>query len=102
MDLQYFPMDRQLCTIEIESCITLQSISSEFNICFTFKSDGYSMADIMYKWGIDGKGSVGISDQVQLPQFKVKGLKQHQKTEYLSTGQLFCAMTCICIEYVFK
>lgn len=45
------------------------------------------MADIMYKWGIDGKGSVGISDQVQLPQFKVKGLKQLQKAEYLSTGQ---------------
>ncbi|CAG2181992.1 unnamed protein product, partial [Oppiella nova] len=47
--------------------------------------DGYSMADIMYKWGIDGKGSVGMSDQVELPQFKVKGLKQLQKIEYLST-----------------
>lgn len=44
------------------------------------------MADIMYKWGIDGKGSVGISDQVQLPQFKVSGIKQFPKTEYLSTG----------------
>jgi hypothetical protein len=48
--------------------------------------DGYSMADIMYKWGIDGKGSVGLSENVELPQFKVKGLKQLQKIEVLSTG----------------
>ncbi|KAJ6220177.1 hypothetical protein RDWZM_005989 [Blomia tropicalis] len=67
MNLQYFPMDRQMCTIEVESY-------------------GYSMADIMYKWGIDGKGSVGISDVVELPQFKIKGLTQKTKIEVLSTG----------------
>ncbi|UXI18812.1 hypothetical protein NH340_JMT04755 [Sarcoptes scabiei] len=67
MNLQYFPMDRQLCTIEIESY-------------------GYSTADIKYKWGIDGKGSVGISNLVELPQFKIKGFKEFSKTEVLSTG----------------
>jgi hypothetical protein len=49
-------------------------------------TDGYSMADILYKWGIDGKGSVGLSENVELPQFKVQGLKQFQKVEVLSTG----------------
>lgn len=49
-------------------------------------TDGYSMADIMYKWGIDGKKGVGISESVQLPQFKVKGINNLQKSEILSTG----------------
>ena len=40
----------------------------------------------MYQWGIDGKGSVGISDVVELPQFKVKGIKKLQKLEVLTTG----------------
>jgi hypothetical protein len=44
------------------------------------------MADIQYKWGIDGKGSVGLADNLELPQFKVKGHKQMQKVEVLSTG----------------
>ncbi|CAG2166454.1 unnamed protein product [Oppiella nova] len=52
----------------------------------------------MYKWGIDGKGSVGMSDQVELPQFKVKGLKQLQKIEYLSTGN-YSRLVCE-IEFV--
>ncbi|XP_054166199.1 gamma-aminobutyric acid receptor subunit beta-like [Oppia nitens] len=66
MDLQYFPMDRQLCTLEIESY-------------------GYSMADIIYVWG-NGPGSVGKAPGLELPQFKVVGHKQSTKIENLSTG----------------
>ncbi|XP_013792656.1 gamma-aminobutyric acid receptor subunit beta-like [Limulus polyphemus] len=55
MDLQYFPMDRQLCTVEIESF-------------------GYTMTDIRYKWR-EGN-SVGISQDLELPQFKVAGHRQ--------------------------
>ncbi|GIY36772.1 gamma-aminobutyric acid receptor subunit beta [Caerostris extrusa] len=51
MDLQYFPMDRQI---------------------------GYTMRDIRYKWG-DGEKSIGMSTDVQLPQFKVLGHRQDQK-----------------------
>lgn len=90
MNLQYFPMDRQLCTIEIESC-KFENVFHDFmqcNLCVIF-SDGYSTADIKYKWGIDGKGSVGISDVVELPQFKIKGFKEFSKTEVLSTGMLY-------------
>ncbi|GBL77617.1 Gamma-aminobutyric acid receptor subunit beta [Araneus ventricosus] len=66
MDLQYFPMDRQVCFLEIESF-------------------GYTMRDIRYKWG-DGEKSIGMSTDVELPQFKVLGHRQDQKEEHLSTG----------------
>ncbi|XP_040570160.1 gamma-aminobutyric acid receptor subunit beta isoform X2 [Lepeophtheirus salmonis] len=66
MDLQYFPMDRQLCYIEIESF-------------------GYTMSDIRYKWN-DGLNSVQISSDVSLPQFKVLGHRQKTIEASLSTG----------------
>ncbi|XP_074101161.1 resistant to dieldrin isoform X4 [Cotesia typhae] len=66
MNLQYFPMDRQLCHIEIESF-------------------GYTMRDIRYKWNA-GYQSVGISSEVELPQFRVLGHRQRQRNIQLSTG----------------
>ncbi|XP_046389492.1 gamma-aminobutyric acid receptor subunit beta-like [Ischnura elegans] len=65
MNLQYFPMDRQLCHIEIESF-------------------GYTMRDIRYRWQ-DGTKSVGISPQVELPQFRVLGHRQRATEINLST-----------------
>ncbi|XP_025158357.1 gamma-aminobutyric acid receptor subunit beta isoform X12 [Harpegnathos saltator] len=65
MNLQYFPMDRQLCQIEIESF-------------------GYTMRDIRYKWNA-GLQSVGMSNEVELPQFRVLGHRQRQTTIHLST-----------------
>ncbi|XP_039287208.1 gamma-aminobutyric acid receptor subunit beta isoform X14 [Nilaparvata lugens] len=66
MNLQYFPMDRQLCHIEIESF-------------------GYTMRDIRYIWNAGSK-SVGISNEVQLPQFRVLGHRQRATEINLSTG----------------
>ncbi|XP_041987176.1 gamma-aminobutyric acid receptor subunit beta-like isoform X2 [Aricia agestis] len=66
MDLQYFPMDRQLCNIEIESF-------------------GYTMRDIRYKWN-EGPNSVGVSSEVSLPQFKVLGHRQRAMEISLTTG----------------
>ena len=66
MDLQYFPMDSQMCSIEIESY-------------------GYSMSDIKYRWG-KGDKSVGLSDSLSLPQFRVVGHLQLEKVIPLSTG----------------
>ena len=42
----------------------------------------------MYRWGIEGKGDVAISDNVELPQFKIKGVKKDAKVESLVTGEL--------------
>ncbi|XP_014240976.1 gamma-aminobutyric acid receptor subunit beta isoform X17 [Cimex lectularius] len=66
MNLQYFPMDRQLCHIEIESF-------------------GYTMRDIRYKWN-EGPNSVGVSNEVSLPQFKVLGHRQRAMEISLTTG----------------
>ncbi|XP_047362366.1 gamma-aminobutyric acid receptor subunit beta isoform X7 [Vespa velutina] len=66
MNLQYFPMDRQLCHIEIESF-------------------GYTMRDIRYKWN-EGADSVGVSNEVSLPQFKVLGHRQRAMEISLTTG----------------
>ncbi|KAI8126203.1 Gamma-aminobutyric acid receptor subunit beta [Lucilia cuprina] len=65
MNLQYFPMDRQLCHIEIEI--------------------GYTMRDIRYKWN-EGPNSVGVSNEVSLPQFKVLGHRQRAMEISLTTG----------------
>ena len=66
MDLQYFPMDSQMCNIEIESY-------------------GYSTSDISYTWG-KGNKSVGLEKDLSLPQFKVVGHVQLNSTSYLSSG----------------
>ncbi|XP_064482175.1 gamma-aminobutyric acid receptor subunit beta-like isoform X5 [Ornithodoros turicata] len=66
MDLRYFPMDRQACTIEIESF-------------------GYTMKDIRYRWS-EGDTSVRIAKEVELPQFKVLGHVQKAKEVALTTG----------------
>lgn len=57
------------------------NITIEF-FCFLV---GYTMRDIRYKWG-DGEKSIGMSTDVELPQFKVLGHRQDQKEEHLSTG----------------
>lgn len=47
---------------------------------------GYTMRDIRYKWNV-GEASVGISSEVELPQFRVLGHRQRSKVENLSTGK---------------
>lgn len=47
---------------------------------------GYTMRDIRYKWN-SGEKSVGISNEVQLPQFRVLGHRQRSKIAPLSTGK---------------
>lgn len=66
MNLQYFPMDRQLCIIEIESF-------------------GYSMDHIRLSWHA-GDRSVVIESDVSLPQFRVLGYNRKTITVSTSTG----------------
>merc|ERR1711970_126517 len=66
LDLQYFPMDSQMCTLEIESF-------------------GYTMSDIKYRWN-DGLNSVQLSPDVSLPEFKVLGHRQRFIEASLSSG----------------
>ena len=73
MDLQYFPMDRQRCKIEIESY-------------------GYNTRDIDYRWE-RGDASVTLNTKIELPQFKILGFKMGQEIQNLSSGdyiRLYC------------
>lgn len=56
-------------------------------LCFrSFPTVGYTMRDIRYKWK-HGNQSVGISHDVELPQFRVLGHRQRETTIHLSTGR---------------
>lgn len=73
MDLQYFPMDRQRCKIEIESY-------------------GYNTRDINYRWEKDN-ASVSLDGKIELPQFKVLGFRMGHELQSLSSGdyiRLYC------------
>ena len=65
-NFQHFPMDSQMCTLEIESF-------------------GYTMAGIRYAWN-DGATSVKLSPDVSLPEFKVLGHRQRLIEVSLSSG----------------
>ncbi|KAJ8924632.1 hypothetical protein NQ315_000782 [Exocentrus adspersus] len=45
---------------------------------------GYTMRDIRYKWN-EGPNSVGVSNEVSLPQFKVLGHRQRAMEISLTT-----------------
>ena len=49
---------------------------------------GYTMRDIRYKWN-EGPNSVGVSNEVSLPQFKVLGHRQRAMEISLTTGISF-------------
>ncbi|XP_074650248.1 gamma-aminobutyric acid receptor subunit beta-like [Tubulanus polymorphus] len=66
MDLTYFPMDSQKCTLEVESF-------------------GYKTKDIKYYW-VRRSDAVGVDQDVQLPQFTVRGHKTVERVVNLSTG----------------
>ncbi|CAG2053860.1 unnamed protein product [Timema podura] len=46
---------------------------------------GYTMRDIRYKWN-EGPNSVGVSNEVSLPQFKVLGHRQRAMEISLTTA----------------
>merc|ERR1719410_42101 len=66
MDLANFPLDSQMCTVEIESF-------------------GYTMSDLKFRWE-DGNKSVQMSPDVALPQFLVLGHRQRLVEVSLSSG----------------
>lgn len=67
MDLHYFPMDTQLCTLEIESF-------------------GYTMSDIRFRWENGDTNSVQVSPDVSTAEFSVVGHRQRLVEASLSSG----------------
>ncbi|CAI9728419.1 gamma-aminobutyric acid receptor subunit beta-like [Octopus vulgaris] len=66
MDLHYYPLDVQNCTVEVESY-------------------GYTMVDVIMYWR-NGKDAVMGVDRVELPQFDIKEYKTVVTIEKLTTG----------------
>ena len=67
MDFRYFPMDSQLCQLQIESF-------------------GYTTRDIFYEWA-GGLNCVGIASGARsLPQFSMRGHREFKVESSLSTG----------------
>jgi len=78
MYLGHFPMDSQLCYLEMESF-------------------GHTMSDIQYRWN-DGDNSVQVSPDVSLPQFKFLGHRQKVIEGSLSTGNY----SRLSVEFLFE
>lgn len=64
MDLHYYPLDRQNCTVEIESY-------------------GYTVSDVVMYWR--DKPVVGVED-AELPQFTIMGYETNERKIKLATG----------------
>ena len=68
MDLRRYPLDRQNCTVEVESY-------------------GYTQADVIMRWK-NGRASVLDLDKVQLPQFTIVNHDTVSYGLYLATGSI--------------
>ncbi|CRL04827.1 CLUMA_CG017880, isoform A [Clunio marinus] len=63
MDLHYYPLDSQNCTVEIEN--------------------GYTVSDVVMYWR---KTPIRGVDEAELPQFTIKGYETNDRKEKLATG----------------
>lgn len=68
-----------------EGYTVLRSVSDSVLCVWHVSGVGYTMRDIRYHWK-DGHSSVGMSNEVQLPQFRVLGHRQRATVITLTTG----------------
>lgn len=69
-----------------EGSAMLRSVSDSVLCVWHVSGVGYTMRDIRYHWK-DGLSSVGMSNEVQLPQFRVLGHRQRATVVTLTTGK---------------
>ncbi|KAJ8946711.1 hypothetical protein NQ318_006969 [Aromia moschata] len=73
MDLHYYPLDSQNCTVEIES-------SSVYKLN---KLNGYTVMDVVMYWKSTPVRGV---EEAELPQFTIIGYETNDRKERLATG----------------
>lgn len=88
MDLHYYPLDSQNCTVEIESCTWVNPLKSLFlcvkmKMFYNFCADGYTVADVVMYWKTPGV--MGVED-VKIQQFRIVGYETNDRIESLATG----------------
>ncbi|CAH3149559.1 unnamed protein product, partial [Pocillopora meandrina] len=67
MNLRKFPMDEQVCEM-------------------IFESYSYSTEDMILSWLTGGKDSIGVSGELQIPQYTLKKIEISMKSHEYSTG----------------
>lgn len=83
MDLHYYPLDSQNCTVEIESCkcfTLLICVRSQFIyecLFFTQTLDGYTVSDVVMYW----RSNIPIRgvEEAELPQFTIIGYETNDR-----------------------
>mgnify|MGYP005985759847 FL=1 len=80
MDLHYYPLDSQNCTVEIESCEIVE-IRDWDN--FSGFPDGYTVLDVLMYWKDTPVRGV---EEAELPQFTIIGYETNDRKERLATG----------------
>ena len=92
MDLHYYPLDSQNCTVEIESCKSIFKFDfSDFFLIKLFFSlfslflflDGYTVSDVVMYWR--DEPVVGV-EEAELPQFTIVGWETNERKIKLATG----------------
>ena len=88
MDLHYYPLDSQNCTVEIESCKCYYSCPEIDHLNAQLKlllADGYTVSDVVMYWREEPV--VGVED-AELPQFTIVGYETNERKIKLATGNL--------------
>ena len=80
MDLHYYPLDSQNCTVEIESCeiVEIRDLDN-----FSGFPDGYTVLDVLMYWKDTPVRGV---EEAELPQFTIIGYETNDRKERLATG----------------
>ncbi|CAG2107586.1 unnamed protein product, partial [Medioppia subpectinata] len=93
MDLHYYPLDSQNCTVEIESCKFTTTLACMMDLHYypldsqnctvEIESYGYTVSDVVMYWMKDPVTGV---DNAKLPQFTIFGHETTDRKEKLATG----------------
>lgn len=78
MDLHYYPLDSQNCTVEIESCMcrTEERFLKRESGIFIIILDGYTVKDVLMYWKPTPVRGV---EEAELPQFTILGYETNDR-----------------------
>lgn len=87
MDLHYYPLDSQNCTVEIESCkfnwMVWEVVCGNYSHLMGSFTDGYTVMDVLMYWKPTPVRGV---EEAELPQFTIIGYETNDRKEKLATG----------------
>jgi len=96
MNLQYFPLDLQMCTIKMASCKFSIVFLNHFYLFNFYYTDGYTTDDVVFLWK-EGD-PVQIVKNLYLSRFTLLNYKTSYCTSKTNTG----AYSCVAVDMKFK